>query len=426
MKTVDLLFLYSIISIWIMLIYQLILAFGGYAFYRKLYAKQESIDKGIEEFQNWPTVSLLIPAHNEEKVIEKTVRSILSMDYPKDKLEVIVINDNSSDKTGEILKKVQDSVEGNLKIITTTKENGGKGKSNALNIGFEESKGEIIGIYDADNTPNVKALKYLTYQIQTNEKYGAVIGKFRTRNKKRNPLTKFINIETLSFQWLSQGGRYFIFGFATIPGTNFVIRRSMIDKLGGWDIKAITEDTEVSIRIYLLGYEIGFMPLSITYEQEPETVRVWFKQRLRWVKGNLYVIHKYLFKVIRMKSYRIALDIFYFFSTYFIFLTSVLISDAIFLLGLIGNYFGSDMFNITVPGNFLVVWLLAYTLFILEISIVLYFEKGEGTFRNFVYTVLMYFTYCQLWIVLAVHAFISYIGDLIYKKEFKWVKTERF
>lgn len=409
-----------------MLIYQLILAFGGYAFYRKLYAKQESIDKGIEEFQNWPTVSLLIPAHNEEKVIEKTVRSILSMDYPKDKLEVIVINDNSSDKTGEILKKVQESVKGNLKIITTTKENGGKGKSNALNIGYEESKGEIIGIYDADNTPNVKALKYLTYQIQTNEKYGAVIGKFRTRNKKRNPLTKFINIETLSFQWLSQGGRYFIFGFATIPGTNFVIRRSMIEQLGGWDIKAITEDTEVSIRIYLLGYEIGFMPLSITYEQEPETVRVWFKQRLRWVKGNLYVIHKYLFKVIKMKSYRIALDIFYFFSTYFIFLTSVLISDAIFLLGLIGNYFGSDIFNITVPGNFLVVWLLAYTLFILEISIVLYFEKGEGTFSNFVYTVLMYFTYCQLWIVLAVNAFVSYIGDLIYKKEFKWVKTERF
>lgn len=426
MKIVDLCFLYSIISIWIMLVYQLILAFGGYSYYKKLYDQKDVMDLAIKAYKNWPTVSILIPAHNEERVIEKTVRSVLSMDYPKEKLELIVINDNSSDKTGEILKKLKERINGNLKIITTTKENGGKGKSNALNIGFEESKGEIIGIYDADNTPNINALKYLVYQIQINKNYGAVIGKFRTRNKKRNPLTRFINIETLSFQWLSQGGRYFIFGFATIPGTNFVIRRSIVEELGGWDIKAITEDTEVSIRIYLLGYEIGFMPLSVTFEQEPETLRVWFKQRLRWVKGNLYVIHKYLFKVIKMKSFRIALDIFYFFSTYFIFLTSVVISDLIFILGLIGQYYGTDLFTVNVPGNFLIVWLLAYTLFILEISIVLYFEKGEGNFSNFIYTLLMYFTYCQLWIVLSIHALISYIKDLIYKKEFKWVKTERF
>ncbi len=409
-----------------MLLYHVILSYAGFIYFSKIKNKEFSILNKINQFESWPKVSILIPAHNEEKVIKKTVQSMLLLDYPEDKLEIIVINDNSQDNTGKILEEIKSNTTKNLKTVTTFPPHGGKGKSNALNIGFKESDGEFIAVYDADNTPNTTALKFLVYTIIHNKNFAAVIGKFRTRNKDKTILTKFINIETLSFQWLSQGGRWLLFNLATIPGTNFIIRRDIIKRLNGWDVKAIAEDTEISIRIYQMGYKICFMPLAVTWEQEPETLKAWFPQRLRWVKGNLYVIHKYIPKIFKLKSFKLGLDLIYFFSTYITFLSSVIISDIIFILGIIGYIFNSDIFKISLQGNFFIIWILAYILFILEISIVLTFEKGENEFKNIFYTMLMYFTYCQVWIVLALRGIFDYTKDLIFKKDFTWHRTERF
>ncbi|TCP95142.1 glycosyl transferase family 2 [Serpentinicella alkaliphila] len=87
-----------------------------------------------------------------------------------------------------------------------------------------------------------------------------------------------------------QAGRWFCFKLTTIPGTNFAIRKSILDELGGWDEGALSEDTELTIRVYNLVYKIMFYPAAVTWEQEPETWRVWWKQRTGWVQGNLYVI----------------------------------------------------------------------------------------------------------------------------------------
>ncbi|BBP87230.1 hypothetical protein BsIDN1_08480 [Bacillus safensis] len=124
-------------------------------------------------------------------------------------------------------------------------------------------------------------------------KAGAVVGKFRVINAAKNLLTKFINIETICFQWMAQGGRWKWFGIATIPGTNFAIRRHILEELGGWDVHALAEDTELTIRVYNLGYVIRFFPAAITWEQEPETWKVWWRQRTRWARGNQYVVLKF-------------------------------------------------------------------------------------------------------------------------------------
>ena len=130
-----------------------------------------------------------------------------------------------------------------------------RAKSNALNIGFKQSKGEYVVVYDADNTPEADALRYLVAEIESDDELGAVIGKFRTRNRNVNLLTRFINIETLSFQWMAQAGRWQLFKLCTIPGTNFIIRRSILDEIGGWDVRAMAEDTELSFRIYGMGVQ---------------------------------------------------------------------------------------------------------------------------------------------------------------------------
>ena len=409
------LFVFSLFSIWSLLLINIILAMGGYIFYFK------NFDKEIKEIDEYPMISILVPAHNEAKVIGRTVESLLLLNYPKSKMELIVINDNSSDNSKEILENIKDRYNNyNFTIINTDSLTGGKGKSNALNIGYTISKGDFIAVYDADNTPDKNALRYLVQTIVMDDELGAVIGKFRTRNKNKNLLTKFINIETLSFQWMSQAGRWQLFNLCTIPGTNFILRRSIIEEIGGWDSKAIAEDTEISFRIYKLGYKIKLVPQSITWEQEPETVKVWIKQRTRWAKGNIYVLMKYIKNIFKQGRNKIVFDIAYFFSVYFLFLTSVIISDILFVLSI------SKLVEISIPINFFLIWILSYLLFIIEVSISLTIEKGEATIENIFIVAIMYFTYSQLWLFVAIKGMIEYLNDIIFKREVKWYKTERF
>lgn len=413
----DYLLLWSLFSIWLIVLINKILATGGFISYLKHNRKSDSFvpDKDL------PFVSVLIPAHNEAKVIGKTLESILNLDYDKSKIEIIVINDNSSDNSAEILQKIkEDHPERLLKIINTDSLIGGRGKSNALNIGLAQSKGSLIAIYDADNTPEKKALKELVFAIIKDEKAGAVIGKFRCRNKNRNLLTKFINIEGIYFQWMAQAGRWQLFKLSTIPGTNFIIRRSILDQLGGWDTDAITEDTEISFRIYRLGYHIRFCPHSTSWEQEPETVSVWLKQRKRWVKGNYYVLIKNFKYLFDKNTGPVRFDLLYFFAIYILFLASSIVSDLIFILG-----FGGFI-QTTIMGYSLLLWFMAYILFALSVFIALSTEKGELSFSNIIITLMMYFTYSKLWAFVAVIGIVSFANDYLFKREITWYKTERF
>lgn len=418
MAIVNILFITSLSIIWFLLILNIILTYFGYKYYLDVNNRKISI---LKEMNYFPKVSILIPAHNEGVVIGKTIESMLNLDYPKDKLEIIVINDNSKDNTKEIIESyIEKDPSGSLMIANVPKELGGKGKSAALNYGYSQSSGDFIIVYDADNTPNSLAVRYLVYEITTNDNYGAVIGKFRTRNRDKNLLTRFINIETLSFQWMAQAGRWKLLKLCTIPGTNFIIRKSIVETIGGWDPDAIAEDTEISFRIYQLGYKIAFMPLAETYEQEPETIKVWFKQRTRWVDGNIYVLKKFLREVFKYKNPQILFDLVYFFSVYILFLTSTVLSDII-MIYLI--FSGKEL---TLDITFFPLWVLGYITFILQVGITLSFEKGESFRKNWYIIGLMYFTYCQMWLLVSIKGLYKNITTSLFKKEIKWYKTERF
>ncbi len=415
MNNVDILGLIALICIWALLMVNQIMVVAGYLYYIKVSKSR------AKTLSRYPYISILVPAHNEEKVIVKTVESLLDLNYPNNRYEIIVINDNSSDNSRELLEDLKRrNPERALTVINTDKVTGGKGKSNALNIGYRQASGEYLVIYDADNTPERDALRYLVEEIENDDELAVVIGKFRTRNRDANLLTRFINIETLSFQWMAQAGRWQLFNLCTIPGTNFIIRRDVIDKIGGWDINAIAEDTELSFRIYAMGYKIKFMPLSVTWEQEPQTLKVWFKQRVRWVKGNIYVLIKHLPSLFSVKSHRIKFDMLYFLSIYFVLLGALIISDSLFLLNALG------LITMTLASLSILLWLMAIFLFTMTVFITLTTEKGEMRFSNLLITLLMYFTYCKLWMVVAAYGLVQYLIDLVFKRKARWYKTERF
>lgn len=418
MTASSLIVMIAIVSIWLLLMINVVLIIAGYQYY--LICEKEQKREPLPA-DRLPFVSVMVPAHNEAKVIGQTVEALLRFQYPKDRYEIIVINDNSSDESADILADIQNrNPTRKLTVINTDNVTGGKGKSNALNIGYGICKGEFIAIYDADNTPEQGALRLLAEELLLDETLGAVIGKFRTRNRDASLLTRFINIETLSFQWMAQAGRWKLFKLCTIPGTNFIVRRSILEKIGGWDVNAVAEDTEISFRIYMMGYKIKFVPGAVTWEQEPQTVSVWFKQRTRWVKGNIYVLIKNFPLLFKKDARKIRFDICYFLSVYFILLTALIISDAV----LIGTMIG--WIHLNLAGFSTLLWGMAIILFVIGTFVTLSTEKGEMNISNLFIIFLMYFTYSKMWMVVAAYGAYKYLEDKIWKKETKWYKTERY
>jgi len=415
-QVVDVLSLFAIISIWLLMFINVFLSVGGIIYYLKV-----NKEGGRIPLKEYPMVSIMVPAHNEALVITRTVRALLDFDYPKDRFEVIVINDNSTDDSRERLEEIQKEVpDGRLIVISTGKEIGGKGKSNALNIGFSVCKGEIIAIYDADNTPEKGALKILVENLVADEKAGAVIGKFRTRNRNASLLSRFVNIETLAYQCMNQAGRFFFFKLCTIPGTNYVIRRSIIEEIGGWDTKALSEDTEISFRLYRMGYYIKHMPLAVTWEQEPHLLGVWFRQRTRWAKGNLYVLAKNFRYAFDKTAGSMRLDVIYYMIVYVLMLSSLVISDVIFVLGILGYV------HVTLGGFSSLLWGMAIILFVFNVMMTLATEKNEFRFTSALLVLLMLFTYAKLWVVVVLKALYLSITDAIFHKEVVWDKTVRY
>ncbi len=407
------LFVLSVIFIWFMIAYQLVLTVAGF-FHNWMSAKEKRAIDNTTHLER-PTVCILIPAHNEETVIGRTLEAMIKLEYPSDKLEILVINDGSSDRTGEIVESMSKR-DRRVRCYNVPKGEGGKGKSRALNLGLKQTDAEVIAVYDADNQPMPDALKYLVSELLLHPDLGAVLGNFRTINKDRTWLTRFVSIETMSFQAILQAGRWALFKVATLPGTNFVIWKHLVDDLNGWDEDAITEDSELSIRVYMKGCKIKYIPFAVTLEQEPETISVWVKQRTRWVRGNNYVVTKFFREIPQFQNKFLAFEVLYLLSLYYIFLFAIGISDLIFILSV------TQIAAVPLPGPYTTVWILAIVLFMMEIILVLSYE-GLDTPRNFLMVFLMYFTYCQFWIYVVGRAI--YL-DYIKREKRTWAKTVRF
>ena len=416
MSAVDTVLFVAVLAIWLILIVNLILTIAGYGFYLKWHRTPEA-----RLLKQPPMVSILVPAHNEGRVLAKTVQALMAFDYPANRYELIVINDNSSDDSAAVLAQLQTAYSGRaLTVINTDAKTGGRGKSNALNIGLKRARGSLISIYDADNTPETGALRALVATLMRDEQVGAVIGKFRTRNKLATILTRFINIETLAFQWMAQAGRQQLFKLCTIPGTKYVIRRSVLTAVGGWDVQALAEDTEISFRLYQLGYRIQFQPQAVTWEQEPQTLDVWFRQRTRWVKDNIYVVLKNLPLLLRPQGRRIRFDLLYFFAIYFLLMTALLFSDAVFVLSVAG------VVHSTLPGIGNGLWVFAIALFMMSTFLTITTEKGEMTWVNLGLIGLMYVVYSQMWLAVAAYGMGAYVRERIFHQQAKWYKTKRY
>ena len=158
---IDAAFVASVVIIWFVLIYQFVLCMHGF-FYSRLSARERArLGPSVVEL---PGVSLLIPAHNEAVVLARTLAAMAALDYRKDRLEVIVINDASTDRTGQIASEWAER-NSNFRVLDLRSSERAGGKSAALNRGLRVCNYETVAVYDADNTPEPSALKALALQL---------------------------------------------------------------------------------------------------------------------------------------------------------------------------------------------------------------------------------------------------------------------
>ncbi len=227
-----------------------------------------------------PSVSLIIPAHNEEKAIGDTIKAVKGLSYPKNLLEVIVVDDGSSDKTYEIASKAG--------VKALRKKRGGK--ASALNFGIARAGGEIVGCVDADSYPDKDAL-LKSVPFLSEKEVAAVTTSIFVKNPK-NLIQRLQNIEYTMIVWARKLLEFLNSVYVT-PGPLSLYRKSILKKVGGFDEKNLTEDIEIAWRLLRHGYKIKMASDARVFTRSPEKFSKFWRQRLRWNIGGIQTSLKY-------------------------------------------------------------------------------------------------------------------------------------
>ncbi len=236
-----------------------------------------------------PKVTVLVPAHNEEFVIEETIHKLMELDYPE--YEVLVIDDRSQDKTAEKLLSLYEtygagSHSGNGSFRYHLREAGSlPGKSAVLNEALTMTDGEVIAVFDADARVDKDFLKAIM-PFLADERTGGVQARKVMANFKHNLLTRCQNFE-YSMDSYFQCGRDTIRGAVEFRGNGQVVKRKAVESVGGWNDYTLTDDLDLSTRFHLGGWDIRFAHKVLVFEEAITRFIPLLRQRRRWSEGSL-------------------------------------------------------------------------------------------------------------------------------------------
>lgn len=364
------------------------------------------------------TISILIPMHNEEQVLSFVLEALLQCDYDRDRMEIIPINDNSSDRTKELLDEYHEKYEF---IRPLHRDCPDRGKPAGLNDAMQLAKGEIIIVFDADYRPAKDMLKQLAIAFEDPE-VGAVMGRVIPYNTNTNLLTRLINLERSGGYQVDQQARY---NLRTIPqygGTVGGFRKDLMLEMGGFNPLVLAEDTELTYRLYTHGWKVIYANSAECYEEAPETWEVRGRQIRRWSRGHNQVMFRYLFRMLISPhmNLREKVDGFLLLMVYavpFFLLLGQVDSLALFFLG------EMDLF----AGWWVLLFIGVYTSFgnfapFYQIGMALVLDGIKG--EILLLPLLLFNFYFYMWNIS--RGFIDAVADIITRRKVKWAKTARF
>lgn len=244
-----------------------------------------------------PPVSFLVPCHNEGENAEETIQSLLDQDY--DELEVIAINDASTDDTGERLQRIAEQ-DSRVRVIHFPTN---QGKAMGLRMAALAAKHEYLICLDGDALLDRHATHWLLRHFVDGPRVGAVTGNPRVRNRTtllgKIQVGEFSSIIGLIKRAQRIYGRVF-----TVSGVVAAFRKSALHQIGYWNIDMVTEDIDVSWRLQINHWDIRYEPNALCWILMPETYKGLWRQRLRWAQGGIEVFRRYWRDLIKWKSRR--------------------------------------------------------------------------------------------------------------------------
>ena len=247
-----------------------------------------------------PEISIIIPCYNEEKYVKDCLESVYSSDYPKEKMQVIFVDDGSTDNTLEIVNEFKKKHAPSLRVLHGTHE----GKSPALNLGLKETSHDLIIALDSDTVLDKRAI-YNIVQPFSRKDIGAANGACMVRNYK-SPLGLFQSVE---YSWLNVVKQ----GFSKLTGNGIwffgffaCYRREALKKIGGFKKDTLTEDMDTALEIYGAGYRTIHVHEAVGYSIVPSNLNALFRQRMRWWGGNLQSLVKHRRVFLKRPSIAVA------------------------------------------------------------------------------------------------------------------------
>ncbi|MCP4606604.1 MAG: glycosyltransferase family 2 protein [Proteobacteria bacterium] len=365
-----------------------------------------------------PMVTVVIPMHNEELVAKNILNRMLKIDYPANRFEVLPINDHSSDETPAIIDKFAAEHD----FIRPLHRNGGaRGKPSGLNDAMDTAKGDIIIVFDADYLPprgivRDIAVSFLDPQI------GAVMGRVIPHNVKKNLLTRLLDLERSGGYQVDQQARHNLHLLPQYGGTVGGFRKDVAIEMGGFSPNILTEDTELTYKMFINGYKVIYANRVECYEESPESWNVRARQVQRWAHGHTQVMYKYLWPTIRSRylSFWEKVDgvlLLLVYTIPVILLLAMITSIALFFMGRMNLIDSMLMF----------IYMAAYNPYG---NFALFYEVAAGTLldgaveRVRLVPFTMFSFIFNMWYV--TKGFAGGTVDMIFRRETKWVKTRRF
>jgi cellulose synthase/poly-beta-1,6-N-acetylglucosamine synthase-like glycosyltransferase/peptidoglycan/xylan/chitin deacetylase (PgdA/CDA1 family)/spore germination protein YaaH len=231
-----------------------------------------------------PTVSVIIPAYDEERVIVASVARVLASDYPA--VQVIVADDGSRDATSALVRQ---AFADDPRVRLLTLANGGKAA--ALNRALQQADGEVVIALDADTQFEAQTIARLARWF-ADPRIGAVAGDARVGNRV-NLVTRGQAIEYITAQNLERRALAGFDAMTVVPGAVGAWRRAALDAVGGYPEDTLAEDQDLTIAIQRAGWRVTYDPQAIAWTEAPETFRALAKQRFRWAFGTLQCLWKH-------------------------------------------------------------------------------------------------------------------------------------
>lgn len=283
---IDLFLLVIFLSFYVGLFYNLPVLAAGVMDLRK---KKSGFTKGPPNNPAClPSFSVIVPVTNERKTIGRILEAISRLDYPSEKVEVVIIDDSSTDGTTKVCEQFV-AEHSNFKLV---QRDSLLGKANALNYGLENSRGDIIAVFDADNVPDGDVLFRAAEHFE-DQSVAALQGRIQSINARESMLTQFIAYEDAVWCEAFLRGKEALGLFVHLRGSCEFIRRGVLEGIGGFDENMLAEDIEISTRLIEHGHRIKYAGDVRTWQESPSRIRSFLKQRTRWYRGHMEVALKY-------------------------------------------------------------------------------------------------------------------------------------